>query len=67
MRVFIIVVIIAILLVVAQTAIYTIELKDQDRIQTSQIEQNYSLILDLYSRVGLEPPNKTKRVMMPKN
>ena len=67
MRVFIAVTVIAILLVVAQIVVYTIELKDRDRVQTAQIEQNYNLILDLYSRVGFEPPNKTKRVMIPKN
>jgi hypothetical protein len=51
----------------AQLVATTIELKDLDRIRTSQIQQNYELILDLYTRVGIAPPNKTKRVMIPKD
>lgn len=59
--------IIVFLVAAAQLATLTLELKDLDRVKTSQIQQNYTLILDLYTRVGLTPPNKTKRVMMPKN
>lgn len=67
MRLFMAVAVIVFLVVAAQLVALTLELKDLDRIRTSQIQQNYELILDLYTRVGIAPPNKTKRVMIPKN
>ena len=67
MKILMVVAIIVFLVAAAQFAALTLELKDLDRVRTSQIQQNYTLILDLYTRVGIEPPNKTKRAMMPKN
>jgi hypothetical protein len=63
---------IALVILLAQVATFTIELRDRDRWLTSQVENNYALIRDLYIRAELPikivvgPPHKTKRLMKPK-
>lgn len=60
--------VIALVLLLAQLMANQIDLRDRDRELQREINHNYTLILDLYNRVGAADsiPHKTKRAMKPK-